>query len=661
MTPQEIYKSAKDARNHFAESRRKMVEAYNFFAGHQWSEDERSKLESSQRIPVVFNRIPRVVNAVAGLELENRQQIEYSPRRASRPELAEIVNQACAYFRDKTDAEDEESESFLDLLISGMGCTESYIETEVNPDGDIKINRFDPLELIYDHFSKEKNTDDARWRCRVKHVSRSEIEEKWPEVDIESLKPHHFFEFEEHESELHDATKEPFYGNEDSSRATDKKVYPILHFQWFEREPYWRIGSDSGKVVEMSSDEFTKKIKEYVMLKGLPKVKQYRRKYYQIIMCGETVLDEKKPIIGNQFSIKVMTGMRDRSDNSWFGIVEMMKDPQRYANKWLSQIVHILNTNAKGGLLAEIGAFKDPQEAEQDWSASDRIIHLNAGGLNKIKERAFANYPTGVDKLLNYAMEAINDVPGVNLEMLGAADRFQAAYLERQRRKAGITLMAHFFKSLRKYRKEHARYMIELVRGVSDGRIIKISGDDGNDQFIPLLRSKDDLEYEIDIDDSPASDNFKDRTFDILQSILPLAMQGGIPIPPEIMDYLPLPSNLIAKWKKMLQPQPNPGEEQKKQLMDQLEQIMIQLEVEGKQADNQEKLTQSQLNQAKAQKEMAVAEDESAQAMNKMGLTQAETEMKMRGMINEQTRKFIEMLMNQNRKDAEAKLNGRIN
>jgi len=51
-----------------------------------------------------------------------------------------------------------------------------------------------------------------------------------------------------------------------------------------------------------------------------------------------------------------------------------MRDPQMWANKWLSQTLHILNTTAKGGIVAEMDAFEDMEDAEEKWAQPDTIV-----------------------------------------------------------------------------------------------------------------------------------------------------------------------------------------------------------------------------------------------------------------------------------------------
>ena len=71
------------------------------------------------------------------------------------------------------------------------------------------------------------------------------------------------------------------------------------------------------------------------------------------------------------------------------------------------------------------------------------------------------------------------------------------------------------------------------------------------------------MKFDVIVDDSPTSPNQKERTFQVLMQMMPMAVQAGVKVPPEILDFAPLPENLIQSWKKMLIPDPKKVQEAK--------------------------------------------------------------------------------------------------
>ena len=53
---------------------------YAFRDGHQWTEDEKAKLEENSRVPVVFNRVQVIIASVSGSEINNRTEVRFIPR-----------------------------------------------------------------------------------------------------------------------------------------------------------------------------------------------------------------------------------------------------------------------------------------------------------------------------------------------------------------------------------------------------------------------------------------------------------------------------------------------------------------------------------------------------------------------------------------------------
>lgn len=320
------------------------------------------------------------------------------------------------------------------------------------------------------------------------------------------------------------------------------------------------------------------------------------------------------------FTLRAMTGMLDKNRNYWFGMINIMRDPQQWANKWLSQTLHIFNSNAKGGYFAESGAFKDARQAERSIAQSG-ITYLNENVLTegRIQKKEAPQFPQGIDGLLQYAIGSVSELVGVSLESLGQEKTDISGVLAAERKRTTITIVADFFDALRRYRKEEGRVLADfIVSYISDGRLIRIAGP-GLGKYVPMVKSEMDFAYDIVIDDTPTSPNQKDRVFALLIQMMPMLMEAGIPIPPEILDYAPLPGALIRDWQKLLStpPPPDEGEEAKEQLrlaLAQLEAANKAQDIKNKEADELNTKAQAALNIAKIGHEQALAEHDQAMA-----------------------------------------------
>jgi hypothetical protein len=611
-----IAKNIKSAEDHNSKWRVLAKQCYDYYAGNQWSVEDKAKLIEENRPAIVFNRTVRIINAVAGLELQNRQEVCYTARQEGAAISSEILTGAASWVRDNCDAEDEESQAFKDTLVCGMGWTETRLDYEVDEDGAILIERVDPLEMRSDPNATKRNLDDAVWVARIKYYTKAQFRRLWPK---EASSFESGVDSDSKGDQPHDATQAPYYRNDQSSGKKDSDKVRVIQYQEYLREKFYRVEDDqTGEIATFSQEEF-RKIRPLVNQKGLKYVMQYRRKYFQYFATNSKILD-RGPCPVKGFTFRCLTGLFDRNNNLHYGLMFLMLDPQMYANKWLSQIMHIINSNAKGGYFYEADAFANIQKAEQDMSKANSNTRLNVGGLAKIQKKEPPNYPEGIDRLLNYAMSAISDLVGVNLEMLGVANRDQPGILEHQRKQAGITVLADFFDALRRYRKEQGRILAEFIlEYISDGRLIRISGTELG-KYVPLFKEELSFKYDIVVDDSPSSPNQKEKTFAVITSLIPTLLEAGIPIPPELLDYAPLPANLVEKWKKLIN-QP-PSEEAKKK--EELRMTLAELEAKSKDVAIREKeakiqsqenidaetLSKTVLNFAKADKEQVLSDKE---------------------------------------------------
>ena len=580
--------------------------------GDQWDAEALRRMTEEQRAALTFNRINAVINIVCGIQISNRQEVYVYPRSEGDAEVSEIGTEGVKWFDDRCQAETEESRAFRDVLTCGVGCTETRMDYLDDPDGKGYRERIFPMSMFWDASASKRNLADAKRVWRVKVIELDEAMDLFPEVDpadfdadwtgltVEGLT-------EQIDDTVRDYRKDNRQGKTDFTRPVR-----LVQAQWWERDHRFYVTGPDGQEFEVPKEKMR-------LYRGLSQY-QIRRvpfKRYRYAIIGRSVLQQGDLDPGKGFTFRFITGQYDEAKGSWYGLVKAMEDPQKWQNKTVSNIVHLLSTMGKGGLLYESDAFVDPEKAKRDWSKPNPAIELNrgafGGGANgappKFAEKPVGQLPPGLDALLEFSKRSIYECAGVPFELLAqdVSDQLSGVQ-EYERKRAGITMLADYFDSLRLYQIQQAELTFEFLRAFHAGQLIRIVSKE-QEQYVPFALEEDVQTYDFVIDDSPTSPNQKERTWQLLLPLIPVMVQLQAPAEmwSVVLRFSPLPAALVEK---LIGAQEESGEEDEEERQ-QRELLMRQVmaEIAKTESEARENLAQAQKAVSGAHLDQARAAD----------------------------------------------------
>ena len=581
--------------------RKEAVEDFRFLAGQQWSDEEKRQLREQMRPEIVFNRTNPIINSISGLEISNRQEVKYYPREQGDSKADELLTDTAEWFRDLSNADDEDSDMFLDSTVCGVGATETTLSFEEDEEGQPVVSAINPLECYWDHSARKKNFTDAnrKWRVRDMPLSvvmdmfeelpdgekpeKGDLDARWAKYDTNSQSP-----VDREQSRLYEGDGQP------KGDGRDETMVTIAQLQYKKRVTvYAVIDGNTGQEAEVPEDEYLV-LKERADMVGLP-IYATKKKVTKImnVFMGAKILRETEALCPDQFSFQFVTCYMDRTTGLPYGFMRLMKDPQRWANKWMSQALHILNTNAKGGVYLEDDAVEDIREFERTFARPEKVTKVLPGALSngKIQPKHQPTMDASFNNMMMFAIQSVKDSTGVSDELMGLRQATQAASLEAQRKQAGLNNLAPIFDNLRRYRRDQGKVMLYIIQNyLNDGRLVRINGEEST-QVVPLMLQAD-VKYDIIVDDQV---NTADQKMQVWQMMVPF-IQG---MPPkvllELLEYSPFPPNVVEKIRKaaMEAMQPDPNKQQ-------AEQVGLQLALQGQKADNDKTLADAILKTEQA-------------------------------------------------------------
>lgn len=525
----ELRQKVEEGRDRSASFRKEAKESFDLAAGWQWNDDDLAVLRDGDRPEITFNRVGRNLDLLSGQEIQSRDELTFLPREDGDVIKSEILSSTVQYINDETDSPDEVSDAFRDLCTCGMGWTETHMNYRNFKMGLPQQVRRDPLSMFWDPYATRRNLKDAEWVARVVSMPMKNAMRRFPNINPAMLNAF-WMGFHEDPTQPQEPERQTYSYDTTSQvgRPPLLSRVTMIEVQWYEVEAVVEMEDlYTGERMTM-----TKRRAEAIMhnipnrFRGLPRDTNV---YYTAVLGGQLLARRKMEDAGD-FTYQCMTGKRD-GRQSWFGIVRAMRDPQKWANKWLSQSMNVMNRNSKGGVVAEVGAFLDPVKAEQDWGKTGSFTWAEPGTIaeGRYKEKDPPSFPEELHHLMPVALQSIQECAGIPPESIGTtnstSDANKSALFEHERREAGLVIMTYLFDAKRLHTKRQGRITLRFIlKFMNDGRLVRIV-ERGQQKYVPLIfESSDPLRYDVIVSDAPDSPNQRAKTWAFIERMMPFIM-----------------------------------------------------------------------------------------------------------------------------------------
>lgn len=382
--------------------------------GEQWSEEDKQILASERRPFYEFNEIMPSCNSAIGYQIKNRMDIAFSPRGGdadlnTATTLAKVSMQVVA----QEHGHWKETQVFSDGIIQQRGYFDLRVDFDTNMKGEIRIGTLDPLDVMPDPDAKTYDPDGWGDVIITRWLTLDEIEQVYGKnARAEAEKsgddgPDHGEQ--EGETERNKFGHRTAIGSYDAygNEGDGLKRYRIIDRQrWVYEKTLCMVWPQTGDIKTMA--DMTKEQVERALADGAVQASRMRRRIKWVVSTYCATLHSRYSPYEHFTVVPYFAYFRRGKTR---GMVDNGIGPQEALNKAVSQYVHIISSAANSGWIVQQGSLTnmDVDELEQVGASTGLVIEYEKGSAEPKKIGA-NNVPSGVDKLIDRATQALKDV-----------------------------------------------------------------------------------------------------------------------------------------------------------------------------------------------------------------------------------------------------------
>ena len=392
----------------------KRCEGMYLGGGEQWEEDAKDELDDQGRPWYEFNEVMPSVNAAVGYQIQNRMDIAFKPRGGeSDMDKATILGKVVMQIADQNKLHWKETQVYSDGLIEQRGYYDIRISFENNMKGEIQVDTLDPRDCIPD--PDAKSYDPRTWADFIvtRWLLLDEIEAYWGREARDKAEASR--DVGEDFGEMDGETERNKFGDRRTGGRYDaygNEADGMARYRVIDRQKYvyeltqCLVWPETGDVKTM--DGLNEEQINTAMAAGAVKAKRMRKRVKWIVSTYFTTLFDEYSPYDDISTVPYFAYFRRGKTR---GMVDNAIGPQTALNKAVSQYVHIINTAANSGWVVEEGSLTNMEtdDLENVGAKTGVVIEYKKG--SQPPQKITANgVPTGVDKLIDRATQALKDV-----------------------------------------------------------------------------------------------------------------------------------------------------------------------------------------------------------------------------------------------------------
>lgn len=549
-----------------------------------------------------FNRTRRLVNLPAGYQRRNRKTTVVVPIEGSDQQTADDFSAIMQWCHNKSGIYEAISDSFEGALTTGFNILNVWMDYREDPvNGDIRVTNYYHNGIFIDPTFKKKDFSDCNYIWTRKWLSQVQAASLFPDRKEEILSLNTL-----------GYRDDKFMFLPENYQYSLRGLVPYDEFYYLGyRSATMIIDRETGETIEWDGEELALRafLKQYPQLMKIETQKQTCR--LAICINGIVFYDgpnpmgiDRYPFVGfycyfepeiPYYAMKMQ------------GIVRGLRDAQYIYNRKMVIMNDILESQINSGLKFKESALKDPRDAF--LNGQGRMLAIkDTASIDDVQQIPPPEISASMMELSKVMGQEIQEISGINEELLGMADDDKAGILSMLRQGAGLTSLQTLFDQLDSSQKQIGMICLDLIQAnFTPQKVARILGRQPSQQFY----DKNFQKYDCNVEEGALTTSQKQMQFLQLMQV----REMGIPVPTNIL----LDTLQIQNKNQLLE-----AIQQQEQQQSEIDQAQLQQQMQEQEIVNNSLSAKAESDRALASERLAKIQLD--QALNVERLSRAQTE-----------------------------------